>query len=280
MKKMLSILLAAIMILGLAACNKPETPQGSSDAGTTAPASQAPETKAPETQPGSTAPETAPSLTEPDDHTAQEDRYGGELAYSYKNGVSTVLDGCKKTGNSVYNWSFWTFENPLALDSEGNIQPKVCNYEYDEATATLKLWPRENTFFSNGDAVDIDDVFASVDRSIHLVKQPKTNILDKIVKDPEIITDTDGIKKMVIVWPEHASTNLQYISCYQPWCPIMPKEIIEKYGYDGSIVDPADCIATGPYKVVEFEPGVSVTLKPNDYYVPNENGLKGLAGPM
>ncbi len=214
-----------------------------------------------------------------EDITPAENRYGGEFALNYWNGVSSVLDGVKKTGNTVYCWSFYTFENPLSLDGGGNVQPKVCNYEYDEATATLKLWPRENTFFSNGDAVDVEDVFASVDRCIHVVKSPKTYVLNNLAKDPEIITDTDGIRKAVYVFQEHASTNLQYLSAYQPWCPVMPKEIVEKYGYDNTIVDPADCIATGPYKVAEFEPGVRVVLEPNEYYVPDENGLTGLAGP-
>ena len=276
MKKLLALILAAVMILGLAACNnepKPTEPTGQGS--TTAPTQKPGETTAPTsgTEPVGSSEEQPAGPKNPE-------RYGGDMAYNWQPGLADVLDPNKKTGNTVYCWSFYCFENPLAIDGNGETSARVCNFEYDQATATLKLWPRENTFFSNGDPVDIYDVYASVDRCIHIVKNPMTHILKKLVKDPEIITDTDGIQKIVYVWPEHATTNLQYIQAYQPWMAIMPREICEKYGYDETIKDPADCIGTGPYKVVEFNPGVSITLERNEYYVPFESGKTGLAGPV
>ena len=59
----------------------------------------------------------------------------------------------------------------------------------------------------------------------------------------------------------------------------MPKEICDKYPVN-VIEDWHDAIGTFVYKLDAYEPGVSVRMVPNPYYVPRENDLTGLAGPL
>lgn len=256
MKKLLALLLVAVMVISMAACNT-EKPAGTTDkpAGTTAPAGGNETT-------GTTAP------VDPD-----ADKYGGHLNYvlSWKPGN---LDPAKSTGLWAYVFTSSVFEAPLTRDAEGNIRPNVCDFELSDDQLTLKLWVRDGVTFHDGSAVEIEDVIASIYRSVH--KSPRSYVAPYI-KDVQI--DDKGVA--TITFTEYNEKTMYYIACVNPFIGVMPKEIAEKYSYESGeiIIDVADCIGTGPYKVVEFISEVSVAVERHEGYIPVEEGYTGFASP-
>ena len=234
MKKLLALLLAALMLMSLAACGANEKGGGGA--------------------------------------TAAEPQYGGHLNLCIYNNPS-YLDPAKSTGIWNYLWTSMIFESPLTRDAEGNIRPGVCEYELSEDQLTLKLWVREGVTFHDGSPVEIEDVVASVKRAVH--KSPREFVAGYI-KDVQI----DG-KVATFTFKEYAEKTMYYIACVNPFIGVMPKELAEEYSYESKnfIADVEDCIGTGPYKVVDFEPQVKVEVARYDGYVPTTGDYTGFAAP-
>ncbi len=280
MKKLAALLLVMAMVLGLAACGEKPEETKATDPKSTEKQQDQPTTPGGETQ-------AQPTEAEPSKSAGQlfyEEHKGGDFAFDY-GGIYDYADINMKTGNTVYCWSMQCFENPLCVDFNGDIQPGVCEYTYTEGEGgkmLLKLWVAPNKFFSNGDPVDIYDVVASETRAFKNVKNMKVSAenlesIEPVVAEEEI----GGEKKMVATYTflDHKSTNLQYLSAPQPWAGVMPKETCDKYP-DSNIEDWHEAIGCFVYMLDEYEPGVSVRMVPNPYYVPRDNDLTGLAGPL
>lgn len=258
-KKLLALLLAVVMVAGmLAACgggggttpDQPDTPDG---------------TEAPDNQGGSDVVET---------DWNGEPVYGGHMnmhIYSKPNG----LDPCKQTGIWKYMWTTCVWENVLTRDADNEIAPGVCEYELSEDNLTIKLWVREDCYFNNGDPVDIYDVEASLNRHFTGFAANGTKYVGKYITSMTI----DENEVMTIVFKEYHEKTLYYLAAYQTWLGIMPKEIAEKY-WEAPILDQVeDAIGTGPYKVIDYEDGISITVGRNEYYVPVAEGRTGFAAP-
>lgn len=262
MKKLLALLLALTMLAGvLAGCgsnadnadantpNDVQTPDDNADAGE-------------EVQGGQVDIST----------NTGSGKYGGHInvrSTARPNG----LDPLKQTGTWKYQFTTCVFENALTRDNDNNIAPGVCDFELSDDTLTLKMWVRDGMKFHNGNPVTIQDVEASINRSLNLYNSCKnyvTPYVESVTVDGDVLT---------MQFTEYQEKVLYYIAAYQTWMAIMPKEICEKYA-DTFIIDQVeDAIGTGPYKYSEFEDSVQITVSKFEDYVPMESDLDGFAGP-
>ena len=129
MKKFVSILMALVMILSLAACGgDPATSGSGSGVG------------------------------------GEDSKYGGELNVRW-NTLEKGLDPHIFSGWGFYHWALCVFENPISQDENGNFAPGVCEFELSEDQTVLKLWVREGKKVHDGTDVEIEDVVASLDRA-------------------------------------------------------------------------------------------------------------------
>ena len=245
MKKLLALLLAVITVLSMVACN-----------------ANNPDPNATPTIPGTLPPDTTP----------EEDKYGGHLDFCVY-AKPTRLDPAKATGTWYYMYTNLVYEAPLTRDAEGNIRPNVCNFELSEDQLTLKLWVREGLKFHDGSPVEIEDVVASIRRTVH--KSPR-QFVDGYIQNVEI---KDGVA--TITFKEYNEKTMYYIASVNPLIGVMPKEIAEKYSNESGnfIVDVADAIGTGPYKFTELVDSVSVSVARFEDYIPVEAGYTGYAAP-
>lgn len=251
MKKLLALLLALVMVIGLAACGEPATPETPDE---------------PDQTQGQDAPETTEAPTE-DPEAA---KYGGHLNVATESKPN--LDP-SKAGTWHYIWNNSVYESILTRDAEGNIQPGVCYYEVSEDMLTLKLWVKENKIFHNGDKVDINDVHASLARNTSGVHANSTKFIGAYIESMTVEGDVLTIK-----FTEYNEKTWYYLASWQTYNVVLPKEICDKLGQE-KITTVEDAIGTGPYRVVGFETDISVSLEKFDDYVVDENGLTGMAGP-
>lgn len=243
MKKVFAILLAIAMLLSLVACG-----QSSASGG----------------------PKVA-DYTKTD--AAHPERYGGVLRFSYTD-MSSTLDPYGQASWTTYVWAANVVEAPLALGEDGKVYPLVCDYEMSEDGKTIKLTVREGVCFSDGTAVTVDDVYASLDRAGKMIAQVKQYLWDLVEK-----VDNDGTTLTFHMKEYNINTMNNVFAQCRPYCGIMPKSIIEKYGTN-LISDPNDVIGTGPYKFVpdDCEIGVKLTFTRNEKYTictasPEDNGV-------
>jgi len=236
MKRIITLVLAVLMVTGLLA--------GCGGGGNTP------------TEPGGTA----------------EPQYGGSLTFVCDASPNS-LDPAKSTGVFKYMYTNLVYEAPLTRDAEGNIRPSVCDFELSEDGLTLKLWVLEGKKFHDGTDVEIEDVVASLQRTVH-------NSPNKYVK-PFIksIDVKDGIA--TVTFTEYSEKAMYYIACVHPFLGVMPKEICEEYTRESGkiIMDVADAIGTGPYKFSDWRAEESVTVVRFDGYKANENDYTGAAAP-
>lgn len=250
MKKTLAILLAFVMILGLAACGSKTTE---------APATTTPTqtTTSTPTTPATTTTTTTPATTETAPVRENEERYGGDII-AQTTGISTSMDPhFGGTMNSVLQWQKVVFEGPVVTGSDGQVYPLMCDYEYAEDGSYLKFTMREY-YFSNGDQVTIDDVVASIERAGNRPSFVTKfwNYVDDVKVEGDSVTYTfNGVCPILL-------TNFGDIEG-PAW--VMPKEICEKYP-DGEITDINDVIGTGPYYLEKYEPETEIVLTRNEYY--------------
>lgn len=255
MKKTLALVLALVMVLGLfAGCVK--TPAGPTDPST----------------PSNPSTPNNPSNPTEDPAALEAAKYGGHLDFCVY-AKPTRLDPAKATGTWYYMYTNMVYENPLSRDAEGNIRPNVCEFELSEDQLTLKLWVREGVKFHDGSLVEIEDVIASIRRTVH--KSPR-QFVDGLIADVKI----EG-KVATITFKEYNEKTMYYIAGANPLVGVMPKEIAEKYSNESGqfIVDVADAIGTGPYKYTELVDSVSVSVARFEEYVPVPEGYTGYAAP-
>jgi len=268
-KRVLSLLLAAALLLSLAACAEKPAPEGSQGSGE----SQTPASSQGQSDPAQSDPaQTDPASTEP---AVPDHPHGGHINVRICS-KPQWMDPLKSTGIWRYIFTENVFESPLTRDADNNIAPAVCDYELSDDRLTLKLWVRDDVYFSNGDKVDIYDVEASFQRAFNLYNSVKKNVAPLVTS---MTIDDKGVMTMTF---DHYSENIMYyIAAYQPWIAVRPKEICEKYP-DEPVPNEniEDLIGTGPYKYIDFEKDVQVTLGRVENYIPRmaDKDRTGFAG--
>lgn len=201
---------------------------------------------------------------------------GGTLRLVWPS-MGASWDPHAKASWTTFIWAQNVFEGALVLGDDGVFYPNVCNYEYDQENGLwVKLWVREGEKFSNGEAVTIEDVLASLQRTALFIAKFNTNFWDNV--------DSYSIENGVLTFKfKKYNVNSMYILAEQrPYNGVMPKAICDKYGKD-QIMDPADCIGTGPYVLngAKSELGTKAYFDRNPYYKPHEDSkdLNGYASP-
>jgi len=256
-KKLIALLLAAMMMLSLAAACGNDAPAETPTNPAETPTTPAPTTPTP----------TTPAPTEP----AKDPKYGGDLVVvnSY---VSFAMDA-HFCGNTVNNstWMQNVYEAPLSRSNTGEVYPLICDYDLSADGKTLKLTVREY-YFSNGDKVTIDDVVASLERAARNNASFTQQYWDYLT-DTKVEGDT-----VTYTFSQLVPTLLEGLSSLQgPY--IIPKAICDKYG-DTALTDVTDAIGTGCYILKEWTPDVKIVLERNENYVPTvHEGATGPAGP-
>jgi len=199
--------------------------------------------------------------------------YGGHADIRINGGK--LLDPLNQTGYQNYQWTTMVFENALTRDLDDNIQPGVCNYSLSDDSRTLTLWVRDGVRFHNGDTVDIYDVEASFQRSFDMFK----SITTKVVPFVKSMTVDPDANTLTLVFSQYREDVFYYLASYRTWCPIMPKEICEKFASSTITSDVKDCIGTGPYMVTEFKSYNYIKLARFEDYAVQQSDLTGFAGP-
>ena len=255
MKKVLSLLLVVCMMLGvLSACG------GSSNSNNST------------TPPENTTPTPADNTpTTPDDEIPEEAKYGGTYKISFQ-APTNSLDPAQFYTNQNYTPGFHIYEGPVVLDEGGGVWPCVCNYEMSDDGLTITFTVRDGVKFHNGDTVDINDVVASIERSIKWSDKMK-NYFGDFVDNVEIKDNMTAIYHLTQIAP----LALLMMGDLTSGCKIMPKEIVDKMGDDGLITEDADIIGTGPYKLDKWVRDEYVDVVRFEDYVPFESGGTGPA---
>ena len=254
-KRIIALLLAAIMVLCLAACGQTAT------------------TPEPTTTPETTTPTTTPATTETTTPAEPEKdaRYGGDLQF-VNNVQAQTLDpmACNsQTGN--YQWMEHVLEAPLCHSDGGEVFPLICDYELSDDGLVLKLTVRDGYCFSTGEQVTPEDILASFERQALVSTSFAPNNWDFLEK-----SEIEG-STLTLTYSKLIPTLVYSMSSLSgPY--VMPKEICEKYGAD-PITDPADVIGTGPYVLTEYNPDIRVVMSRNENYVPTMNDATGPAAP-
>lgn len=205
--------------------------------------------------------------------TAHPERYGGTLRYAYTD-MGSTYDPYGQSSWTTYIWAANVYEAPLALGSDGELYPLVCDFSVSEDGKTIKLWVRDGVCFSDGTPVTVDDVYASLARSGEMIAGTKQYLWDLLEKE-----ENDGTNLTFTMKEYNINTLTNVFAQCRPYCGIMPKAICDKYGTN--LIDkPEDVIGTGPYKLVpaECEIGSQITFVRNTKYTictasPDGNGV-------
>lgn len=261
-KRIIALLLAVIMVFGLAACGQKETttPEPST---TTAPTT---------TTTTTTTPVEEPVVVEVDPDA---EKYGGDLIIGSGN-VSSTMDLYQANGGlGNVRWMMHVYEGLAIMDANGKIYGELCDYEESEDGLTYTFTLRDR-YFSNGKKVTMEDVEASIRRKIALLTDEAT--YNKTWKDATV-TFTDNA--MTVSFPKY-NINFAGIFCATGGeYKIMPKEICEKYPFEGGTETPEgfvwgatapmineveDVIGSNVYMLKEWSGETKIVLEKNPNY--------------
>ena len=194
--------------------------------------------------------------------------YGGTLNVAV--GSVTSLDGQFESADEPMTRHI--FEPVLELDGDYGIQTGVCSYEVSDDYLTITLTVRDGVTFHNGDAVDANDIKASLERWIANCSNG-SNYVGKYLNDIEVTGDST----LELHFASVASAALSAMAYNYLGSFVMPAEICEKYP-DSPVSDTADLIGTGPYKFDEWVPDNYIHVVRYDGYVGTGTDCTGAAG--
>lgn len=194
--------------------------------------------------------------------------YGGTLNVAV--GSITSLDGQFESADEPMTRHI--FEPVLELDGDYGIQTGVCSYEVSDDYLTITLTVRDGVTFHNGDAVDANDIKASLERWIANCSNG-SNYVGKYLNDIEVTGDST----LELHFAAVASAALSAMAYNYLGSFVMPAEICEKYP-DSPVSDTADLIGTGPYKFDEWVPDNYIHVVRYDGYVGTGTDCTGAAG--
>ncbi|MBQ4424352.1 MAG: ABC transporter substrate-binding protein [Lachnospiraceae bacterium] len=227
MKKLLAILLAGAMILGLAACGKePAASEGSSDSNV------------------ETAGEVVNTSVEVDENKT----YKETIILGYEQPVTTL--DCQVLVNGVQDTVYYLFVNALLSYNYETKQLEPClakewSNNEDSTVWTFKL--RDDVTFSNGEPLTADDVVFTIER---MAESGVSGAAD--AKNVESVVANGDYE--VVVTLKSANMDFPYRMGLAFW-GILNREAVEADPDNGFKV------GTGGWKPVKFEPGVVVEFE-------------------
>jgi len=192
----------------------------------------------------------APSASAPENGRATHLTFG---CYNY----SDSLDPATNTNSSWAGMRFGITESLFKFSKQVVAEPNICDeYTVSDDYRVWTLHIREGLKFSNGNAVNATAVRNSIQRLYDATDAEKGGtgnsvprgylVYESIVADDEAGT--------VTITCRNPTSNIPGILAY-PYFAIIDTTVIDK-----------ETIGTGPYKVAEFRPGVSINVSRNEHY--------------
>jgi len=176
---------------------------------------------------------------------------GGRFRQAFSTGSTTdSLDPTTVLGSAMMINIGWTYANNLVeIDANGAAVPELAEKIETSDAKTWYFRLRKGVEFHNGKSLTADDVVTSVSR--HIGENSKSTIKGSLKQVTDMRKDGDHT---VVFELEGPNADFPFIlSAYN--LQILPT------GPDGKLIDPLTGIGTGPYSVVNFDPGVRVEFK-------------------
>ncbi|MDL2259562.1 ABC transporter substrate-binding protein [Deltaproteobacteria bacterium OttesenSCG-928-K17] len=170
---------------------------------------------------------------------------------------SDSLDPATNTNSSWAGMRYGITESLFKFSKQVAAEPQLCDeYTVSDDYKTWTLHIREGVKFSNGNPVNATAVKNSIQRLYDATDPEKGGAGNSVPRGYlryESITADDQAGTVTIVCDQPTS-NIPGILAY-PYFAIIDTTVIDK-----------ETIGTGPYKVTEFKPGVSVNVARNEHY--------------
>ena len=244
MKKTLAFLLAVLMLLSaLTGCgSKSET--------------QTPDTQT--SEPGSTS-----SAEKTDNAGASDASYKDTVIWAQSSDV-TSMDPHVGKETAAVTVTCNMFSTLMIVLGDSEPQPLLAESYQQLNDKDWEFTIRQGVKFHDGSEMTVEDVKYSLDRAIN------SNYVSYIVNFIESVEIT-GENTIVIHCKEPYAPILNNLS--MPFSAIVPKAYIEEKGEEYFQLHP---IGTGPYKLVEWNPGESVKLEAFEDYFGDKAKTKNL----
>jgi peptide/nickel transport system substrate-binding protein len=242
MKKIICILAAVILLLGLAlsACGEPEEPTPK----TTTPATTAPATTAPKT--------TTPAATTPATTSEPEpDKYGGVLKEVLTVGPATPIGYPPEAAPDASADARPAIESLVQVKSGGVVEPLLATgWEIAPDGKSITLNLRQGVKFHDGTDFNAAAVKWNLDLEIEAGKATDWESVE-VIDDYTVRVNIPGYKNTILTG--FGGTAAQIIS----------PAAVEKNGLDWARWHP---VGTGPFKFVEYERDAKLVYERNDDY--------------
>lgn len=251
-KKALSLLLAACMVFGLAACGSSETPEASTDNTTTSTSTET-----------NQAADAATTVSTGDKELAVQI---GPDPETIDPALNSAVDG----GNMLLH----SHECLLIVDQDGKLQPgQAESYEVSEDGLTWTFHLREGLKWSDGSDLTANDFVYSWKRVCDpLVAAPYAETVLGMVKGYE---DAIGgnLDALAVTAPDDLTLVVElnapcsYFGSLAAFATLSPVQqaTVEANG-DAWATAPETYISNGPFYMTEWVPGSHITFSKNPYY--------------
>ena len=230
-KKIMALLLASLMVVGLAACSSDTTDEGTTNEGTTEEG----------TEEGATGEVTYKDTIVIGDNTEPKD-----------------LDPDQSWGAAEARFSAFIYEGLVREDANGEIIPLLATdwtVSEDGLTYTFNL--KEGVKFSNGTDVTVADWAWSLYRA----RDNETSNSRSVAAAIDTVTGSDEDHTLVITL---SKPDAAFLANLCKWNMVVKSEAhFNEVGAEGFLTQP---MGTGPYAVSEWKRGEYINCVANEYY--------------
>ena len=249
MKKVIGIILVAIMLLSVVACGNNDQPAAPSDSGAGAGAGTGAGASPSQSQPSAAPPSVSGSPVEP---PRGDEKYGGVLKF-----VCTA-EGATPVG---IPWEVFGVDNALTLPSfeclfneetTGTIHPHLAeSYNIDMVNNEIFIKLREGIYFIDGTELTSEVAIWN------LLLAQEANYVSRVVTAMEVRSKYE----FALIFDSFSNEILSSLATRS--AGIISKEAYEKNGADWARENP---VGTGPFKFKEYVRGSHLTYERNDNY--------------
>ncbi|MGK7891653.1 MAG: ABC transporter substrate-binding protein [Leptolyngbyaceae cyanobacterium] len=211
--------------------------------------------------PPASVPPPPPLPTEATTTLGESDRFGSSFDRTIvwlRPGDIDTLDP-QRTAN-VFSWQIFAqvYDTLLAFDDEGQLQPHLATgwtVSDDGLAVTFHL--RDNIQCHDGTVFDATDVKFTVDRAVE-VTQPSTTF-----------TNWGPITTVTVVDP--LTVTVGFAEPFSAFLPFMADPfssmLCDRGSTQETIIGPSSAVGTGPWQVMDWQPGNQLVLGRNPVYV-------------
>lgn len=176
---------------------------------------------------------------------------GGEMVISTNQAFNSMFN--PHTGGNAVDWG-WPCLETLIYQNPGDPTWKMlladsCIVDKDNNSVTITI--KQGVKFHNGDTLDADDVVFSIQSWVDFGR-------GATIGSPSSVEKLDDYT-VRITWPSFSLSFEQWIAN----CFIFSKTVFEEHGVDWMLTN---MVGTGPYKMTEFIPDVSISYERWDGY--------------